>query len=407
MRILLLSQFYPPVIGGVEIHVRALARGLVARGHQVTVATLADSVLPSDELDDGVQIHRLQGTAQRITPLFTTERHHAPPVPDPEIVLALRRLVGKYSPDIVHAHNWLGRSFVPIRRSSHARYVVTLHDCGRTCAQGRMMYCGESLCAGPDLRRCLRCVRHCYGAAKGPVTLLGNRLMLRSEIAATDLFIPVSTAVARANRLAENGVRYEVVPNFAEDSQLLPSIAADEAEVLPQVPFILQVGDVVADKGVHVLSAAYSRLVSPPPLVLIGRIEPNVRDSLPSGAIALGVQSHALVLEAWRRSLFGTIPSLCLDACPTVTFEAMAASRSVIASDLGGLSDQVDNGVTGILVPPGDSEALRKAMSQLLDEPELAHEMGASARIRFENEYRADVVIGRIVSLYRELLARG
>ena len=149
------------------------------------------------------------------------------------------------------------------------------------------------------------------------------------------------------------------------------------------------------------LFEAYRSLATPPPLVLIGRIDDERRRSLPPGAIALGPWPHDLVLEAWRRSLFGTMPSLCLDACPTVTFEAMAHGKPVVASALGGLLDQVSDGVTGLLVAPGDPAALAQAIVHLSSDPALVERMGTAARRRFESEFLADIVIDRIESIYR------
>jgi glycosyltransferase involved in cell wall biosynthesis len=220
---------------------------------------------------------------------------------------------------------------------------------------------------------------------------------------AADLYLAVSSEAARANRLEEAGVRYEVVPNFAADH------APDPAEgrvvaMLPSDPFILQVGDVVADKGVHVLFEAYRHLVSPPPLVLVGRITDAMREALPDGAIATGLWPRAVVSEAWRRALFGTMPSLCLDACPTVTMEAMAAGKPVVASSRGGLVDQVVDRVTGLLMPPGDPAALYEAMSRLVRDLGLRTRLGKAARRRFESTFRADVVIDRIEGLYASLV---
>jgi glycosyltransferase involved in cell wall biosynthesis len=145
---------------------------------------------------------------------------------------------------------------------------------------------------------------------------------------------------------------------------------------------------------------------SPPPLVLIGRIAETTARSLPPGVIAVGPWPHELVLEAWRRSLLGTMPSLCLDACPTVTFEAMAAGKPVIASALGGLLDQVVAGETGLLVAPGDSSALANAIQRLAADADLRASMGIAARARFESEFRSDVVIDRIESIYRARVQR-
>jgi glycosyltransferase involved in cell wall biosynthesis len=402
LRILLIAQFYPPVIGGVEVHVQALARGLVARGHEVVVATHAtDDNGPGERLDEGVRVRSLQGAVQRIGPLFTTERRHAIPLADPELVRGLRQIAREFRPDIVHAHNWLGRSYVPLKREIGVPYLVSLHDSGRICTQGRMMYRGKELCTGPSVGRCLSCCVVQFGALKGSVTYLGNRMARGGEAGVVDLFLPVSSAVAESNHLRRDGLPFVVVPNFAADAE--PTADCDDPRLaeLPDEPFILQVGDVVADKGVGVLFDAYRSLASPPPLVLIGRIAEEVRRSLPPGSIAVGTWPHELVLEAWRRSMFGTMPSLCLDACPTVTFEAMAARKPVVASALGGLIDQVVDSVTGILVAPGDAAALAQAIQRLADDGPLREKMGAAARTRFESEFRADVVIDRIESIYR------
>lgn len=264
------------------------------------------------------------------------------------------------------------------------------------------MYRGLVPCSGPTTRRCLSCCSAQFGSLKGPVTYLGNRMARGSEAAATDLFLPVSSAVAESNRLAEDGLPFAVVPNFAVDALPLGTCEDPRLAALPDEPFVLQVGDVVADKGIDVLLDAYRGLACPPPLVLIGRIAEEVGRALPPGVKAVGTWPHDLVLEAWRRCLFGTMPSLCLDACPTVTFEAMAAGKPVIASARGGLLDQVVDGVTGLLVEPGDHAALATAIATLAADEAMRERMGDAARRRFESVFREDIVIDRIEAIYRE-----
>src|ERR1700738_320650 len=101
MRILLLSQFYPPVIGGEERHVRNLGAALAQRGHDVSVGTLLHPGSPATEVGGKVRVHRLRRTLQRLSGLHTdSERRHAPPFPDPELALDLQRLVTQEGPDI-------------------------------------------------------------------------------------------------------------------------------------------------------------------------------------------------------------------------------------------------------------------------------------------------------------------
>src|SRR5215469_3203047 len=105
LRILLLAQFYPPIIGGEERHVRNLATTLSQRGHTVSVATLwVPGTCDTGTTNDNVTIHRIKGSLQRVSGLFAEhERRHAPPFPDPEVVAGLRRIVARFKPDVVHA----------------------------------------------------------------------------------------------------------------------------------------------------------------------------------------------------------------------------------------------------------------------------------------------------------------
>src|SRR5438874_2677135 len=149
MRILMLAQFYPPTVGGEEHHVRTLSVELAARGHEVAVATLWQEGLPTFELDRGVRVHRIRGSMQRASWLFADSgRTHAPPFPDPELLLAIRRIIKRERPDIVHAHNWLARSFLPLKGWSGAKLVMTLHDYGLVCAKQNLIY-KNAPCSGP------------------------------------------------------------------------------------------------------------------------------------------------------------------------------------------------------------------------------------------------------------------
>ena len=218
MRILLLSQFYPPVIGGEERHVRNLGAALARRGHHVSVGTLMHPGSPAIEMDGEVRVHRLRGALQRLSGLHADpERRHAPPFPDPELTLALRRLVARERPDIVHAHNWIYASFLPVKAWSGARLVVSLHDYGLVCAKKNFMYMGAQLCEGPALAKCLPCAAGHYGFVKAAATTIGVWASRFAAPRVVDRFIPVSQAVARHTGLARSSVPYEVIPNFVPD----------------------------------------------------------------------------------------------------------------------------------------------------------------------------------------------
>jgi glycosyltransferase involved in cell wall biosynthesis len=404
MRILLLSQFYPPVIGGEERHVRNLGAALAQRGHEVSVGTFRRSGSPDLEMDGAVRVHRLGGTLQRLSGLHAdSERRHAPPFPDPELTLALGRLVERERPDVVHAHNWIYASFLPVRMALGVPFVVTLHDYGLVCAKKNFMYLGTQLCDGPALAKCLPCAGRHYGAVKGAATTLGNWASGFFVRRAVDRFIPVSHAVARYNGLAGGRAPYEIIPNFVPDDV---GVLGPEDPCLGDLPgdgFILFVGDMMRLKGIDVLLKAYAALKGAPPLVLIGRRVAGTPVEFPPNVHVVGTWPHSAIMHAWRRSLFGVLPSVGPEACATVIMEAMASGKAVVASDIGGMPDMVDHGKTGLLVPPGDVAALTHAMQTLLDDRGWLTALAATSLARV-GRLKAAAVVTRIEQVYREVV---
>ncbi len=357
MRVLMLAQWYPPIVGGEELHVRNLSVELARRGHEVTVATLAQPGLASEESHDGVQVIRVHSSAQRLGALFADpNRQSAAPIPDPELVVALERVVRRMRPEVMHAHNWIVHSALPLALSGRAPLLLSLHDFSLVCATKVLMRRGEN-CSGPGPLKCLSCAASHYGPIKGSITTIGNALGAVVERRAISAFLPVSSAVARGNGLA--GLPHRVIPNFIPDQPSSGQIdVRPYLDALPDEPFLLFVGALGRLKGLPVLLEAYRLLRDAPPLVLIGypmRGTEQILADLPPNVRVLGQWPPQAVQLAWRAALMGIVPSICQEACPTVVIEAMQAGIPVVATDMGGIPDLVAEGETGLLVPPSDT----------------------------------------------------
>lgn len=401
----MLSQFFAPVTGGVERVVQDLSVELLRRGHEVAVATLrVDGAAPAEDVD-GVRIHRVDSLFGRFGRLYADkERRHLPPGPDPKVVSGLRRVLAKEKPDIVHAHNWIVHSYLPRARSNRPPLVLSLHDYGLLCANTRLMRFG-SPCTGPSAAKCFRCSANYYGIAKGSAVtgaLLVREPSLRRLV---DMYLPVSGPVAATLRLAERDLPFQVLPN------LIPERTHDDRRVdseliagLPGDRFLLFLGDAAEDKGAHVLLDAYASLDEAPPLVFVGRPF-GLRDrQLPRGVHVFGPWPHACVLEAVKRCGIVVTPSLFPEPFGMVALEAMSCGRPVVASDIGGLSELVVDGGTGILVPPGDATALAAAIASLISDPARVHAFGRAGKARAEL-YSPSRIVPRLEEVYGSLLA--
>jgi glycosyltransferase involved in cell wall biosynthesis len=395
----MVSQFYPPIMGGEERHVYNLSRGLAARGHAVAVVTLATDGAESVQDEDGISVWRVCGWSQRLMGRHRgSERPYAPPVPDPGVMQRLHQIVREFKPDVIHGHNWLINSAYPLEGRS-IPIVSTLHNYGHACATHRMMHRDAVPCDGPSIVKCVNCASVHYGRLAGPAIVGAHRLTSPMRQRRTAAFISVSEAVAKHGRGA---VGDQVIHNFIpalEEIQRTIDVTP-RPTFLPQGDFALFVGDVTVDKGIHVLLEAWKMVAPAIPLVILGRThglpidQPNV--------MVVGGHNHAVVLASMAAARFVVVPSRWADPCPTVVLEAMAAGTAVIGSDTGGISDMVDNGVTGLLVPPSDEAALASALATLLSDSSLTDKLAAEGRVRV-TAFSLPMIVAEIEKVYRRV----
>jgi glycosyltransferase involved in cell wall biosynthesis len=414
MRILMLAQFYPPILGGTEQYVRALSIELVARGYDVAVATIWHEGMAHFEIDEGIRIYRMRSSMQRFPQLFGSERRYAPPFPDPELMLELRRVMQKEQPHIVHAHNWLVRSFLPLKMWSKTSLIVSLHDYSLVCVKKSLVY-HDTLCDGPAIVKCLDCAIPHYGIARGAPTVLSNQIMGKAEEKAADMFLAVSQAVAENSGLVGEQRPFRVIPNFiSKDADILAN-KQDISSYLAQLPeeeYLLYVGALSQEKGVNILLRAYSNLINcatttkVPPLVLIGYQTPNWQVPELDNKQNIFVFKdwpHDAVMSAWKRCSMALIPSTWSEPFGIVALEAMSMGKPIIASRIGGLSDIVVDKETGFLLPPGNEQALQEAIHYLLEHPEQREHMGEMGRQRVKR-FRTETVIPQIEQVYRDVV---
>jgi glycogen(starch) synthase len=397
MQVLMVTQFYPPVAGGQEQHVRNLAHALVERGHGVEVVTIAAECPAGTVLDGAVRLHRVRTTAQHLPQLYSdTTRPHAMPIVDPGLRRAIGRLLAAGQFDILHAHDWSIGSAIGPARHSRVPLVLTQHDYSHVCATKRLMR-GNHVCPGPAPIACVRCASSWHGPVVGPGVALANALARRSRTRHVDAFIPVSSVVAVSTKLPGRSP-YTVIPNFIPDDLLV-----EEAVPRPDGPIVF-VGDLSRDKGIEVLIEAHRRLGGLPQLVLAGRVHEDTPLDLPDQVELCGLLDHDSVIDLMETACLVVVPSLVPDCCPTVILEAMAVGRPVVAAASGGIVDLVDDGVTGLLVAPGYPADLSAALSTVVNDREAAARMGRMALDRARS-FTASAVVGRVEELYQSLIS--
>ena len=401
----MLSDFYRPYTGGVEIHVESLSTHLVRRGHEVDVLTSQVEDAPPHAMIDGVSVHRVRPLAARLPGTHQDRlRPWLPPVPDPAVTRAIWTLVRDRQPDVIHGHDWISRSVLPLRGATKAAFVTTLHYYSRSCAKKTLLFDGRQ-CSGPAPAKCFQCAGKHYGAVRGPMIVAANAACGGLEELMTDATIAVSHATAEKNGYVSEDGGLFIVPNMVvpPPAAVTPIEALDNA--LPDTPFMLYVGDQRDAKGFRVLCDAYAQMANPAPLVVIGAKTAEIPSSLPAGMIALSELPNASVRAAWEQCLFGIVPSVWAEPFGIVILECMAAGRPVVVSRTGGIPEIVTDGEDGVLVTPGDSEALASAMAALAGDGPRRERMGQAALVSVQR-YFPDRVVPEVEAVYEYAIGR-
>jgi glycosyltransferase involved in cell wall biosynthesis len=220
---------------------------------------------------------------------------------------------------------------------------------------------------------------------------------------------------ARAALLADEGPRPEsvtVLENGVDLERFLavPSLSTRDGAAPRQVGVV---ANLRAVKGLDVLLDAATRLATAhPDLVFSIAGEGEMRPSLEAAARERGLASKFQLLGAVTDipAFLGglDVAVLCsrAEGMSNALLEYMAAGRAVVATAVGAAPDLIEDGVHGLLVPPGNAVRLAEAIDRLLRQPELARRMGEAARRRAGERYSREAMVERFTEFYEGLGAR-
>jgi len=366
------SAYYPPKIGGVENYVARVARAVAEEPDlEPVVITSQSGWRTTVGTEDGVRVIRLGAwlrlSNSPISPLWPFQ---------------IRRWLRKTGAQIVNAHAPVpGMADTALSVAGKRRTVLTYH--------AGTMHKGE-----PGSQR-----------ADWLIDRYEKHVLPR-VLRSADVAVPVGPSSLAASRpdaiLITPGVDLErFVPG--------PSPSQRPRDLV----YVGRIDRTSAWKGIDVLLRAMTLLADLPDvrLRLVGSgdaLPDHLRQAQELGIAerveATGALRGGELVDAIGQAAVMVLPSTTHAECAgTVLMEGMACGTPVVASDVGSLAYVVQDGEAGLIVPPGDAEALAAACRKLLEDGELADRMGKAGRARAENHFAWPLLAQKYIDLFREL----
>lgn len=354
------------VLGGAQTHVRELSLELRRLGHEVTVITGAPGVFTSQLLQAEIPWLPVKSMVHPLKP-------HLDGAALVELAFALHRL----KPDLVCAHTAKAGSLArAAARVLRIPSVFTPH--------GWSMFDRVSLAPNKLF---------CY--VERLASRLGTRVINVCEF---------ERALARQYDIGRPEA-LDVVHNGIAELDL-PRVRA----VGYQPPILVMVARFAAQKDHGTLLEALSGLLGTEwHLLLVGA--GDRKPAVAAQAASLGLGGRVSILPAETdvvRLLMGAqifVLSTHFEALPISILEAMRAGLPVVATDVGGISESVRHGQTGLLVRPGDVEGLREGLARVIADPALRMALGDEGRRLWAAHFTAAAMAARTLEVYERALA--
>lgn len=370
-------------VGGAAPHVIALTAFLKTRG----VETLLITGQPEPREGEMVELAHQKGCVPLRIPSL---RNSATPVGDALTLLRLIRLFRRERPTIVHLHLLKARVLGGLA-ARIARVPIVVETFHGTQFVGYYP---------PPVTRLLIVLERLLGRWMDAVVAV-------SDAVATELIRLKIAPVAKVHVILL-GLELD---GFQTGSGSGGGLRA-ELHLPAQAPLVGAVGRIAPIKGIEYFIEAARQIVQVIPdarFVLIG--DGPQRQMLERKVTDARIGDKVWFL-GWRKDVVQILPDLDVvvlpslhEGTPVSLIEAMAASRAVVATQVGGVPDVVEHDRTGLLIPPRDSRAIARAVILLLQDSERRHELGAAARRSVVGRFSLDRLEAEMEHFYRGLLS--
>ncbi len=312
--------------------------------------------------------------------------------------------IAGFKPDIVHVHNFfpqLTPSIYDACIDASVPIVQTLHNYRLMCPGGLLLrdgkICEVCISKSPYNAVVQKCYRNSYIGSLSVAHMVScyRKKRIWDKV---DHFITLTNFAK--NKFIEAGFpekKLSVKPNFNSDDVLnIKSIRKKQA---------LFVGRISQEKGISILIDAWKNIDLKLFVAGDGPLLPLLRHKENDNIILLGKQTREKVAELMRESSFLILPAISYEGFPMVIAEAFSHGLPVICSQLGGMAEIVEDGVTGLHFEAGNANDLAKKVTLMINNPEKCKLMGENAKKVYLEKYTPEKNYQMLINIYKNVLA--
>ena len=387
MRVLTAAHYWPPHVGGIESEAREQSRRLVARGHDVTVVSSRIGDDRALSYDDGFPVHKVAASN------VLEDRIRLPyPLFSPQLFSVMSRLAR--DADVVLAHTHTFMSTIAAARAARAAAVPFVLIQNNPFIEYRFPL---------DL-----------------VQRAADATIARYTVGSADRLVAISEFTAGYLQRLAPGREVTVMHLGTDGERFSPVDGARRAEIrerlgLPADAFVaLTVRRLFYRNGLDTLLGAAVHLRDKERLhVVIGGTGPEqaeIKDRIAADRLdrvrLVGYIPDADLADYYQAADVFVLPTRTAEGFGLVLMEAAASGIASIATDSGAPREVVDDGVTGLLVPPGAPDALAEAIARLYESPDSLAAMNRAALAR-SALFSWDRSIDTLESVLKEAVAQG
>lgn len=399
MKILLVNKFHY-LRGGSEKYYFELAKLLKEHGHEVAFFSMnhEGNISTGDKEYFVDEIDMNTGSKLQALNVIYSKKNKA----------LMTKALEDFKPDIVHINNFqrqLSASILDAIKEKDIPVVMTAHDFNPICPASIMLFNGEVCedCLTKGYSQCFKkkCIKD--STLKSLLGTIEKKYYdMRKMFKKIDCIIAPSEFVKNKyieGKLACNDIK--VIHNFVNKSE------HDEAKL---GNYAFYFGRLSKEKGILNLVKAIKE-VDNAKLIIAGdgdereNIESFIKENNLDGRIDLiGYQNQENIRKCIANARFIVVPSIWYENCPYSILETMEIGKPIIASDIGGIPELVNNDINGFLYEPNEINSLKEKLELLFESDDLTEEFGNNSKKLFEEKYSADKYYDEIIKVYESLI---